>query len=110
MPLSGPAYHHSRVDIIWVEIDHQKARGHGVLFHHQDAPQGLVAFAIGYEWHKPGTPVTVEVLTKAPQGVSEAHWTRVLSETKSAVERYFSGRQPLDTEVDNGPVSVWYNA
>jgi hypothetical protein len=94
-----------------LEITEYTSHGHGVRFQHVDAPATVVAFAVGYEWlHNPGAPVTVEILNKAPEGVADALWTRILGETTSAVQAYFSGGPQLDADSDIGPVSVWYNA
>jgi hypothetical protein len=99
-----------KTKVVWVKVNDDVPRGHGVEFHHKAVRNVVVAFAVGYGWmHEPGTPVTVEILSKPPPGVSAASWTRIVRETKSVVQGYF-GSQKREPNFDNGTVAVWYNA
>ena len=99
----------ARPAIVWSKVTRLSA-GHGVEFHHRDAPSLVVAFAVGYEWlHTPGTQVTVQVLAARPEEVDSHDWLRIRREVTGAAEKYFS-RQPNPTRnVSLGKVRVHYN-
>ena len=97
--------------ILWVEIDHDVPRGHGIEFRHRDSGKTVVAFAVGYAWlHEPGAPVTVELLKNPPRNVSPEQWAEILDETKVAVVGFFNRSRKLAADFQGDVVSAWYNA
>ena len=99
------------IPVVWVDIDEDVPRGHGIEFRHRASQRTVVAFADGYDWlHKPGTPAKVEVLKSPPQGLSTEQWTEIVAQTKVAVAEFFSGARKLGPDFDDDAVSAWYNA
>jgi hypothetical protein len=98
------------VSVVWVELDEDRPRGHGVEFRHRGSRRTVVAFADGYDWlHKPGTPARVEILKRRPHGLSSEQWKEIVAQTKVAVAGFFNGSRKLGPNFDDGPVSAWYN-
>lgn len=95
--------------VIWEETD-DLGLGHGTMFGHEQFPRVPLAFAVGFEWlHRPGTPVTVRVLSGPPPEITERQWPEIVAGVREGVVKHFKASDAALDVRGTTPVWAWIN-
>lgn len=96
------------LEIQWTSAE-EHGYGHGVQFLHADHPYICIAFLQGYSWLR-GGQAKILLLGACPASISLNQWPEVVQATRAAVVAFLSDKSRQDSQFQDGPIAVRFNA